>query len=71
MLGSVVVFGLAAPKGGLVVATILLIVLSSTASHEFRWKEAIIASVVMAAFVVAAFAWGLKLQLPVWPAFIG
>jgi hypothetical protein len=71
VLGSVIVFGLAAPKGGLVVATILLIVLSSTASHEFRWKEAIIASVVMAAFVVAAFAWGLKLQLPVWPAFIG
>jgi hypothetical protein len=71
VLGSVVVFGLVAPKGGLVVATILLIVLSSTASHEFRWKEAIIASVIMAAFVVAAFAYGLQLQLPVWPAFIG
>ena len=36
VLGSVVVFGLAAPKLGLIVATILLIVLSSTASHEFR-----------------------------------
>lgn len=71
VLGSVIVFGLVAPKGGLVIATILLIILSSTASHEFRWKEALIASVVMAAFVVAAFAWGLKLQLPVWPAFIG
>ena len=55
VLGSVIVFGLAAPKLGLVVATILLILVSSTASHEFRWKEAIIASVVLAAFTVAAF----------------
>jgi uncharacterized membrane protein len=71
VLGSVVVFGLAAPKGGLVVATILLIILSSTASHEFRWKEAMIASVALAIFTILAFSYGLKLQLPVWPAFIG
>ena len=71
VIGSIIVFGLAAPKGGLVVATILLILVSSTASHEFRWKEAIIASVILAAFTIAAFSYGLKLQLPVWPAFIG
>ncbi len=71
VLGSVVVFGMAAPKGGLVLATILLVLLSSTASHEYRWKESVIASLVLAAFTVAAFAYGLKLQLPVWPAFIG
>ena len=44
VLGSVVVFAMAAPKLGLIVATILLIVLSSTASHEFRLKEAMISS---------------------------
>ena len=71
VLGSVAVFGLVAPLGGLVIATILLVFLSSTASHEFRWKEAVIASIALAIFTVIAFSYGLKLQLPVWPAFIG
>ena len=71
VLGSVVLFGLTVVPLGLVLATILLIVVSSTASHEFRWKEAVIASVFLAAFVVAAFGYGLKLQLPTWPSFLG
>ena len=69
VLGSVTLFGLAAPYLGIFVATIVLIIASSTASHEFHWREAIIASLVMAIFTVTAFAWGLQLQLPVWPAF--
>ena len=44
---------------------------SSVASHEFRWKEATIASVVLASFVVVVFGYGLKLQLPILPAFLG
>ena len=71
VLGSVVVFAMAAPKLGLIVATILLIVLSSTASHEFRWKEAVISSLALSVFTLGAFVWGLKLQLPTWPWFIG
>lgn len=69
IIGSVVVFGVAAPPLGLVVATILLVIVSSAASDEFRWKEAVISSLVLAAFTVAAFAYGLQLQLPVWPWF--
>ena len=71
VLGSVVVFGLAVLPLGLVLATVLLIILSSAASHEFRWKEAVIASAVLAAFVVAAFGYGLNLQLPILPPFLG
>jgi hypothetical protein len=71
VLGSVVVFGLAVVPLGLVVATILMIVVASTASHEFRWKEASIASVLLAVFVVVAFGYGLKLQLPILPPFLG
>ncbi len=71
VLGAVFAFGLAAPKLGLIVATILLIVISSTASHEFRWKEAVISSLVLSVFTLGAFVWGLKLQLPTWPWFIG
>jgi len=56
--------------GGLVLATIVLIVVSSAASDEFGWKEALISSAILAVFTVLAFSYGLKLQLPVWPAFI-
>ena len=70
VLGSVVVFAMAAPKLGLIGATILLIVLSSTASHEFRLKESIISSLALSVFTLAAFVYGLKLQLPTWPWFV-
>ena len=71
VLGSVVLFGLIAPSLGLVVATIVLIMVSSAASTEFRWKEALISSVVLAALSVAGFIWGLGLQFSVWPTFLG
>jgi hypothetical protein len=70
VLLSVIVFAIVAPQGGLMLATVLLIFLSSLASHEHRWKESVIASLVMAVFTFLAFAWGLQLQLPVWPAFL-
>ena len=69
VIGSVIAFGLAAPPLGLVVATIILVVVSSMASDEFSWKAAVISSVLLAAFVVIAFAKGLQLQMPVWPWF--
>jgi uncharacterized membrane protein YqjE len=71
VLGSVVLFGLTAPSLGLVVATIILIMVSSAASTEFRWKEALVSSVVLAAVSVAGFIWGLGLQFSVWPTFLG
>ena len=71
VLGSVVLFGLLALSIGLVLATIMLIMVSSFASPEFRWKEALISSVVLSAVAVGAFLWGLGLQFPVWPTFIG
>jgi hypothetical protein len=67
VLGSVLLFGLTVTWLGLVISTVLLVVVSSFASHEFRWIEAVIASVALAIFVVVAFRWGLQLQLPVWP----
>ena len=70
VLGSVLVFGLTATRLGIVAATVLLIVISSTADREFRWKEALISSAVLAALTVAAFIWGLGVQLPVWPPFL-
>jgi hypothetical protein len=70
VLASVLAFGLAATSLGVVIATILLIVISSTADHEYRWKEALISSLVLSGLTVAAFIWGLGVQLPVWPPFL-
>jgi len=45
-------------------------VLASSASSEFRWKEALISGVFLAALAVGVFIIGLKLQLPIWPPFL-
>jgi hypothetical protein len=67
VLGSVMLFGLVVNKAGLVIATLLLVLVSSTASHEYRWRESIVAAIALAVFVVVAFRYGLGLQLPTWP----
>ena len=67
VLGSVVLFGLVVNRLGLVFSTILLILMSSAASTEFRPKEAAISGVLLAALVVGVFVFGLKLQLGIWP----
>jgi len=70
VLGSVVIFGLVVDKIGMALGTVLLIVGSSAASHEFRAKEAVIAGLLLAALAVGVFVVGLGVQLPIWPAFL-
>ena len=48
VLGSVIVFGLIVQTVGLALSTIFLVFVSSAASHEFRWREAAVAGVLMA-----------------------
>jgi len=69
VLGSVVLFGQIVQTVGLALSTIILIVLASTASHEFRWKESIVVAVLLSALSVGVFIVGLKLTLPIWPTF--
>lgn len=71
ILASVVVFGITMQPLGLVIATILLIVISSLASPEFTWKASLISGAVLALFSVLVFVYGLKLQFAVWPKFFG
>jgi hypothetical protein len=70
VLGSVVVFGAIVQHVGVALSTVILIVLASAASHEFRPKEALISGVFLAALAVGVFVVGLKLQLPIWPWFV-
>jgi hypothetical protein len=71
VLASVVLFGLVVTRLGLVIATIVLVAVSSMASHEYRPRESILAAIGLAAFVVVAFRYGLNLQLPTWPTAFG
>ena len=67
VLLSVVAFGLVLTHAGLVLSTIGLIVVASTASREFRFKESLLSGALLAALSVGVFVIGLKLQLPIWP----
>jgi hypothetical protein len=70
VLGAVVLFGLLLRPGGLIVALIGLIVVSAFGSHEFKLKETAILTVGLILLVLAVFIWGLKLTIPVLPAFM-
>ncbi len=67
VLLSVVAFGLLVTRAGLVLSTIGLIAIASTASRDYRLKEALVSGVALAALAVGVFVIGLKLQLPIWP----
>lgn len=69
VLGSVVVFGLIVLKLGLLIAIIALILIASRADIT-SWKQAIVLAIGMAIFCYLVFVLGIKLQFPVWPAFL-
>jgi branched-subunit amino acid transport protein AzlD len=56
---------------GVLLAMVALVAISSMGSHEFRWKEVVGLSIAMGILTYVVFVWGLKLPLPVLPAFLG
>jgi hypothetical protein len=70
VLGAVCVFGLLLRPAGLVVAIAALVVISSLASHEFGWKGTVLNLIILLVLCLSVFVYGLKLQFPVWPAFM-
>jgi hypothetical protein len=70
VLGAVLIYAVILRWAGVLVSMFALIVISSFASHEFRWKEAIIVSIVMAVITYVVFIMGLRLTIPVLPAFL-
>jgi hypothetical protein len=70
VLGAVVLFGLTLKTLGLVLALLLLIVTSSLASHEFRWKATLANAAVLIGLCLVVFIGLLKLVFPVWPGFL-
>jgi len=70
VLGAVLIYAAMLRWAGLLASMVALIMISSFASHEFCWKEAIILSIVMAVITYLVFIIGLKLTIPVLPAFL-
>lgn len=70
VLGAVSLFGALLVPAGLIVALVVLVVVSSFASHEFGWRATLINAVVLVALCLVTFVWGLKLQFPLLPRFL-
>ena len=70
VLSSVVIFSLLLRPLGLLGSTVLLVLLSSMASQEFKLKEALLNGVALVLIVLVVFVYFLDFQVPVWPAFL-
>ncbi len=68
---SLLVFGYLLKLVGMVFALALLVVVSAFAGYEFKFKEVLILSVMLAIISVLVFVKGLGLPFPIWPAFLG
>ena len=61
---SIVLFGFLLDRAGMIPAIVVTLFVAATAGHEFRLKEVLLLAVVMTAFSVAVFSYGLKLPYP-------
>ncbi len=68
LLGGLPSIGL--PSFGLIAAIFALIIIASKAGDEFSWKSVLILATVLSIGSYIAFIFLLKLQMPVWPAFL-
>ena len=68
--GTVAIFGWMLPHMGMFVALPILVIVAAMAGDQFHWKDALVISVVLTAGCWFIFIWGLKLTIPLWPAFI-
>jgi Tripartite tricarboxylate transporter TctB family len=70
IFSTIMVFGLLLPRLGMIASIPILIVMTSLASEEFRWRGVLISAVVLTGFSWLIFIAGLKLTIPLWPKFI-
>jgi len=68
VLGAVVVFGLLLKVLGMPLTGMLLVIICSFGSHEFKWRPVIFLGLGLVIFCTAVFVYGLKLPVPLCPA---
>jgi hypothetical protein len=67
VLVSLAVFALLLPRGGLAVATLATMACSTFSTADYKWRESFIFAVIITAFTILLFVYGLGLPLSVWP----
>lgn len=67
VLAAAVAFALMVQPFGLVAATLVLVTLSCYGGPEFRLRDMVVLSLLLAALTVVLFIYGVKLPLKVWP----
>ncbi|MFM1991111.1 MAG: hypothetical protein RJA99_4068 [Pseudomonadota bacterium] len=70
VLVAVAVYAATLPTLGFIVSIVLLIMISSFASHEFSLKTTLLSTLVLLVFSWAVFVKGLELQFPFLPTFL-
>ena len=65
--GALVFFACALPQLGLLCTLPWVVVLSTMAGEQFRWRVALLNSGLLTLGAWAIFVWWLKLEIPVWP----
>ena len=71
ILFSVGLFGVLLPRLGMVISLPLLVLMSAYASDEHTWVGSIVNAVILTLMSWVVFVLGLKLTIPMWPAFLG
>jgi putative tricarboxylic transport membrane protein len=69
ILGSVLLFAVMIRTFGLALTGIPMVLLASTATKDFRWKEAIVFAAGITAFCAMLFPFALGQPIPLWPTF--
>jgi putative tricarboxylic transport membrane protein len=64
---SILIFAFSIERLGVVVATILLVAVGACAGRGLRTLEVAVTAIVLIAFTVAVFIWGLGLTIRIWP----
>ena len=67
VLGGVVIFGLLLKPIGMLLAGLILVVVASLGSHEFKLRPVLLLGLVLTIFCAFVFVGGLKLPIPLCP----
>ena len=67
ILGSIALFAIFLAPLGLILSSVILILISTLASHEFTWRNTALTMLVLIALCYLIFIYGLGLPIPVWP----
>lgn len=67
VISSIVLFGSALEKLGLMVSIFILVVLASLGGRQFKAREVFLLAGILAAGSFLVFGYGLGLQIPIWP----